>query len=261
MNRRFCLLRYGLLVVMELILLFGVSFTAFGLKPFQVKEYVTDNAGLMLMPEKQRSQLSNLLGDYAEQTGNQLLVITIPSLEDEDLVGFTERMFALNKPGQKGKDNGIIVLIAAQEHKIRIEVGYGLEGPVPDGKAGAIIREQIAPYFKAGEYSSGIIAGVYALIAAISPDYSLPADKPPSITNDDKKPDYLSFIFAFLFLFTPIIISLINNRQSKWRREGGYSESGFLSDFWGDSFDDSGSDGGFSGGGGDFGGGGASGDW
>jgi uncharacterized protein len=262
MNRRFCLLRYGLLVVMALILLFAVSFTAFGLTPFPLKEYVTDNAGLI--PEEQRSQLSKLLGDYAKQTGNQILVVTIPGLEGEDLVDFAERMFALNKPGQKGKDNGVILLVALKERKIRIEVGYGLEGPVPDGKAGAIIREQIAPYFKAGDYTSGIRIGVYALVTAITPDYNLLANKPPPVPaeHDDGGSLLMTLLIGLIVIIIAVAGVLSNSQSNRRRFRGGYSESGFLSgDSGGDSSDSSDSDDGFDSGGGDFGGGGASGDW
>jgi uncharacterized protein len=261
--------KYCLVIVLAFIFIFAVSFSAFGLKPFQIKEYVTDNAGLI--QEAERSQLSILLDEYAKQTGNQILVVTIPSLEEEDLVDFTEQLFTLNKPGQKGKDNGIIVLIAEQERKIRIEVGYGLEGPVPDGKAGAIIREQITPYFKNSDYASGIKSGVYALITAITPDYVLPSNQLPSmpVERQSRRGSFPGTLIIILIVIVFSIISSLRGSQtnrSRYRR--GYSQPWF----WGGGGFGGGSSGGglfggggggFSGGGGGggFGGGGASGGW
>ncbi len=263
MLQRIGLYRYYLVIVLAFILIFAVSFTAYGLNPFRINQYVTDNAGLM--PETERNQLSILLADYAKQTGNQLLVVTIPGLEEEDLIDFTENLFALNKPGQKGKDNGLILLIALQERQIRIEVGYGLEGPVPDGKAGAIIREQITPYFKAGDYVSGIKSGVYALINTITPDYALPANQLPSV-RVERRHSRGSLPGTLIIILIMIVFSIFSGSQTNRRRyRRGYSQPWFWGGggFGGGSSGGSsfGGGGGFSGGGGSFGGGGASGGW
>lgn len=258
MIKRICSRKIGLAMVLAAIFILAVSVAAFGLKPFTIREYVTDQAGLL--SETGRGQLANVLSEYAKQTSNQILVVTIPSLEEELLEDFTLRLAELNKPGQKGKDNGIILLVAAQERQVRIEVGYGLEGQMPDGKAGTIIREQMIPYFKNGDFNSGITAGAYAIITAITPDYPLSANQLPEIPVQSRRgrtsmPGIL--IMAIILGIFSWIGSLRNNRRVRrgysepWFWGGGGSGGGFSG----------GSGGGFSGGGGSFGGGGSSGSW
>ncbi|HYH04723.1 MAG TPA: TPM domain-containing protein [Bacillota bacterium] len=248
-------------------LLFVVSLagTVLALEPFAVNQYVTDRAGIL--GETEAGQLSQALAQYAGATGNQLLVITVPSLEERELVEYTEALFKLNQPGQKGKDNGIILFVAQQERKIRIEVGYGLEEAVPDGKAGTIIREEIAPRFKAGDFSGGVVAGMNALIQAISPDYqgnNLPESAPVRTRKSNRgfSPAAL-FIFILMVIFSGVFRQ--NNQQVYRRYRRGYSEpnlwgGGYSGGGW-SSGGSGGNDSGFSGGGGSFGGGGASGDW
>jgi uncharacterized protein len=258
MLKRIRPLKYGLAIVLAAIFILTVSVAALGLKPFTIREYVTDQAGIL--SETTRDQLSNLLADYDKQTGNQILVVTVPSLEGEDYIDFTEGLFSLNKPGQKGKDNGIILMVALQDRKIRIEVGYGLEEQVPDGKAGTIYREQITPYFKAGDFNSGITAGVYALITAITPDYPLPSgqiSEQPVRRKTGRSSLPLLIIVGLLVLISSLFGNSRNNSNRRFRR--GYSEPWF----WGGGggFGGGSSRGGFSGGGGGFGGGGAGGSW
>ena len=262
MNRRFRLIGASIRVwhfslLLAVLLLFSVSVNAFALKPFQIREYVTDNGGVLA--EGTVSQLRNVLFDYAKQTGNQILVVIIPGLEDEDLVDYTEQLFKLNQPGQKGKDNGIILLVALKERKVRIEVGYGLEGPVPDGKAGGIIREQITPYFRAGDFNSGITAGVYGLITAISPEYQLPRmQQETAAAAQPQTSRRFSFPGILIAIILIAIFSFIGRIGPRRRYYRGYSEPGL----WGGGSGGGGfGGGGFSGGGGSFGGGGASGGW
>ncbi len=259
MVKRISPFKYGLLVMLVFVLVIAVSLPAFGLQPFKIDQYVTDKA--VLLTETKRSELSRLLDEYAKQTSNQIVVITIPSLEQEELVDFTERLFELNRPGQKGKDNGIILLIAAKERSLRIEVGYGLEEQVPDGKAGAIIREQITPYFRAGDYASGITNGIYSLIKAITPDYSLAVNELPPLPVEHQGRGSLPLPFLIILIIIGFsIFGGIGGSQANRRRfRRGYSEPWF----WGGGFGggSGSSGGGFSGGGGSFGGGGASGKW
>jgi uncharacterized protein len=259
MFRRIRPFKYGLAIVVAVVLILVVSFAAFGLKPFTIREYVTDQAGIL--SEGTRGQLANLLSEYAKQTTNQILVVTIPSLEEESLEDFALRLAELNKPGQKGKDNGIILLVAEQERKVRIEVGYGLEGQVPDGKAGTIIREQIIPYFKNGDYNSGITAGTYALITAITPDYQLPTgqlQEAPPVQSRRSRTTFPGVLIMVVILGIFSWISSLRNNNRRVRR--GYSEPWFWGGGGGGGFS-GGSGGGFSGGGGSFGGGGSSGSW
>lgn len=253
MNKRW----FGLIIGLFLMGLFPGA--AFGLEPFKVDQYVTDRAGVLTV--SQRDQLSNALYQYAQKTGNQILVVTVPSLEGEELVDFTERLFELNKPGVKGRDNGAILLIAERERKIRLEVGYGLEEAVPDGRAGRIIREEIAPRFQNEDFYGGIAAGVIAVIKAITPDYTFEGAPAARTRGETGNSFPAAFIVAMIIVFFVIISSRHGSYQTYGRRYyRGYN--GPI--YWGGSGGfGSGrrSGGGFRGGGGSFGGGGASGGW
>jgi uncharacterized protein len=253
-------------LIIAFLFLAGFAGAALALEPFPIKGYVTDRAGLM--SEGERQQLGRELWKYDQDTGNQILVVTVPTLEDRETVEFTEALFELNKPGQKGKDNGIILFVAKAERKIRIEVGYGLESAVPDGKAGTIIRDAISPRFKAGDFGGGIRAGAAALIGAISPGYTL-ADQPaPVRSRPERDRSFPAALVVGLIIFA--FVSMAGNRGNQVRQgrlRRGYSEpwywggggfGGGSGSGWGGG---SGGGGGFSGGGGSFGGGGASGDW
>ena len=253
--------------IIALFLLMSFSGPVAGLSPFKIDSYVTDQASLL--SETERSELAVRLDQYARTTGNQVLVVTVPSLENEELVAFTEQLFTLNKPGQKGKDNGLIFLVALKEHQVRLEVGYGLEGVLPDGKTGAIIREQITPFFKNNDYYGGLSSGINAIITTISPDYALGKDTTVPVGRSKDR----AFPFAFLVAVVICFISFLGNigrgaRLQRYRHLRGFSEpwywggggsgGGGFSGGGGGGFGDGG---GFSGGGGSFGGGGSSGSW
>lgn len=244
------------------------SLTAFGIEPFKITQYVTDQAGIL--SESERTQLSKELYSYAENTGNQILLVTIPGLEvedprlvEEELVDYTEKLFELNKPGVSGKDNGLILLVAVKERKIRIEVGYGLEETVPDGKAGSIIRNEIAPRFQQGDYYGGITAGVYSIIKSITPDYEIESYQgtPARWREGSSFPSAL--VVALIIVLFTFLSGYQGNRTYHRRYRRGYSETGYWGGrgFGGGFRGGSSGGGSFRGGGGRFGGGGASGGW
>jgi uncharacterized protein len=231
---------------------------ALGLEPFKITRYLTDQAGLLSQAEG--DGIAGWLYDYAQKTGNQLLIVTIPALEGEELTDYAERLFERNRPGEKGKDNGLIMLIAREERKIRLEVGYGLEAAVPDGKAGVIIRDEMTPRFKEGDYYSGIVSGITAIITAISPDYTFSSGETVPIRERKRNNSLPSALVAALIIFLFTTFGSMRERQNhRSRRSRGFSEPWY----WGGGGGGfgGGSGGGFSGGGGGFGGGGASGSW
>jgi uncharacterized protein len=124
---------------------------------------VTDLTGTLSRGERER--LEAKLAAFERETTHQVAVLIVPSLEGEPIESLGHRIAATWKLGQAGKDNGVLLLIAKSDRRLRIEVGYGLEGVLPDGKAGAIIREVIAPRFRRGEFAGGIDAGVEAIMA------------------------------------------------------------------------------------------------
>lgn len=123
---------------------------------------VNDLAGNL--PSDRARLLEERLAAFEKETGHQIAVLTIPSLEGDPLEDFSIRVAESWKIGQKGFDNGAILLIAQKERKLRIEVGYGLEGVLPDAIASRIIREVIVPRFRANDYAGGIEAGVNAIL-------------------------------------------------------------------------------------------------
>lgn len=124
----------------------------------------------LLSPETVR-YLEGVLKAHEDSTSNQLAVLTITSLEGEEIEPYALRVAETWGLGQKGKDNGVLLLIVRDERKVRIEVGRGLEGDLPDITCGQIIRHQIIPHFKDGDYDGGTRAGVEAILAAIAGSY------------------------------------------------------------------------------------------
>ncbi|HTP41391.1 MAG TPA: TPM domain-containing protein [Nitrospiria bacterium] len=138
--------------------------------------YVTDDAGL-LTPQ-QIASLNQSLSDYEQRTSNQLVVLTVKSLDGQDIESYSIAVAEAWKPGRKGRDNGAILLVAPNERKVRIEVGYGLEGVLTDAKSAEIIRTILAPHFRAGDYYGGIVAAVAAMEAAIGGEFTAEREKP-----------------------------------------------------------------------------------
>ena len=126
---------------------------------------VVDEANI-LSPGVEQS-LSQMSEKHEQATGNQVVVLTMPSLEGESIEGYATRVFDAWKLGQKGKDNGVLVIVAPNDRKMRIEVGYGLEGTLTDAGASRIIREAMTPQFKSGNYEAGIQNGVAAIVEAL----------------------------------------------------------------------------------------------
>jgi uncharacterized protein len=126
---------------------------------------VTDNAEI-LSPGT-RSSLTERLKAHEDGTGNQIAVLTVPTLEGENIEDYAVKVFAAWKLGKKGKDNGILIMVVPKDRRMRIEVGYGLEGALPDARAGAIIRDVMTPRFKTGDYDGGVEAGVKAVIEVL----------------------------------------------------------------------------------------------
>src|SRR5207247_2763041 len=104
---------------------------------------------------------------HEDATTNQVVVLTVPTVGQMSIEEYAAKVFETWKLGQKGRDNGVLVVVAPQDRKMRIEVGYGLEGTLPDGAAGEIIRTWMTPAFKAGNYDKGIEDGVAAIVARL----------------------------------------------------------------------------------------------
>ncbi|RSK30251.1 TPM domain-containing protein [Hymenobacter metallilatus] len=235
---------------------------------------VNDLAG-MLQPQ-QVQQLERKLVAYNDSTSSQIAVVTVPTLGDYDIVGYAQQLYQTWGIGQKNNNNGVLVLIAQQEHKARIHTGYGLEGAIPDALAKRIISNTIVPAFKEEKYYEGLDRATDQLIALAKGEYKAdPATQPRAPrSREDSSGSGISFwlIIAVLILFI-----LFRNRGGGGggRRNRGFGGAMIPPIIFGDfsggrgvfgggggSWGGGGDSGGFGGfGGGSSGGGGASGDW
>ena len=130
-----------------------------------------------------RSALTAELKAHEDRTTNQIAVLTVKTLEGDSVEDFATRVFETWKLGQKGKDNGVLVVVAPAERRMRIEVGYGLEGTLTDAAAARIIRDRMTPRFKANDYDGGVRAGVEAIVATLEGRAETEAS---SVTPKDK---------------------------------------------------------------------------
>lgn len=207
--------------------------------------------------------LNRDLSAFADSTSNQVVLLIIPTLDDYPIEMFAYETATKNKIGTKENSNGILFIIAMKDKKFRIEVGYGLEGALPDALCGSILRNDVRPYFKDGEYFEGIKAGINSIKAATVGEYKAA----PKEKNRSKFKGYSSFIIIIIFIILSIISRIGRGRRGGGGRggfiflPGGFGgSSGSSGSSWG-GFSGGGGFGGFSGGGGSFGGGGASGGW
>ena len=237
---------------------------------------VTDTAG-MLTPD-QRSALEAVLADYEQQKGTQIAVLTIPSTAPEVIEQYGIRVADAWKIGRKGTADGVILIVAKDNpsdlRRLRIEVGKGVEGAIPDALAKRIINEDIAPHFRENDFYGGMVAGVNRIKSLLEGE-ALPAPPPREISPRTNGSSGFGIGLPLLF-FLFIVISGVM-RAMGGRRVGYMSGNralnhsiapliiggllGSLAGRGGGGFGGGGGGGGFSGGGGDFGGGGASGDW
>jgi uncharacterized protein len=144
-----------------------------GLRPVpQLTSRVTDLTGTLSTGERQA--LDNKLRDWEARTTNQLVVLIVPTTAPESIEDYSIRVADAWKIGQKGQDNGAIFLIAKDDKRMRIEVGYGFEGLLTDVTSRRIIGETVAPYFKQGQFAAGINAGVDRIISVVDGGKPLP---------------------------------------------------------------------------------------
>ena len=218
---------------------------------------VVDDA--QLIEPAVRAQLTQQLQAHEQATGEQLVVVTVPTLQGARIEDFGYLLGRHWGIGQKDKNNGALLIVARDERKLRIEVGYGLEERLTDAQASVIINQVITPAFKTGNFSQGISDGVAAMLQVLGGTPLDPASAAYASgdAGNASEPDFverhpLLFIFlAMLFILTMIVCQFLGILPSG----GGSGRSG------GGSSGGRSSGGGFSGGGGSFGGGGSSGGW
>ncbi len=216
----------------------------------KLTQRVEDKANV-LQPQ-QRAQLEEKLAAYEQRTGHQFAVLTVPSLDGDPIEDFSIRVAEAWRLGDKSRDDGLLLVLALQERRVRIEVGYGLEGVVTDAVAGRVIADDMTPLFRSGNYAEGLAAGLTRLMAAADGEAVGPARRPRNRSEGKAWVGPLIMILIFLFF----------SGGGRGRRRGFFMLPPFGMGGWtaggrrgGGGF------GGFGGGGGSFGGGGASGGW
>ncbi len=245
------------LAIAGLVLLCTIA-AAFALTLPPLSGRVVDQANII--PADTRSAITVKLAELESKSGIQLVVATVNSLEGQEIEPYANELFRTWKLGEKAKNNGVLLLVAPNEHRVRIEVGYGLEGTLTDALSKIIITNAITPRFKTGDFGGGIVRGVDDIITVLTTDASdwqarpaLRLDSEPTRSPIRDPTNWLIWLGIAVFLMLCII-----SPGFRW----------FALNFALDilfsavtSSSSSSSGGGFSGGGGSSGGGGASGSW
>jgi len=220
--------------------------------------YVNDYANIL--SDEVKAKLTGLSAEIENKTTSQLAVLTIDTTSPLDIETYAVKLFEKWGIGRKGKNNGVLILVAVKDRAVRIEVGYGLEGAIPDALAKNIIEKSIIPFFKNSDYNSGVLQGAAVVSNLIASEYNVKISELDNIKIgvSPKKASILDFLFMIF-----VIIIIVRARLfwvlpilGSGRRKGGYWHGGGIG----------GSSGGFGGGFGGFGGGfsgggGASGRW
>lgn len=238
--------------------------------------YFNDYAGVV--SENTANRLNRVLSEFERTNSSQVVVAVFPKMQSNSSIeDYVRRMAVEWKIGQKqgGKNNGVLLAVFTQDRRLRIEVGYGLEGALPDALARRIIDNEITPHFKRGDYNAGLIAGVNGILAATKGEYraaaggirgNAPRGLLERLVFNKFFPWHLLIGFFVLFSLLPAIFgrrrrgTMFDRRgRRRYHSDSGWGWFGGSGGGW--SGGGGGGGGGFSGGGGDFGGGGASGSW
>jgi len=244
----------GARLLVALLALLGAISAAAALNFPALSGRVVDQANII--PADTRGAITAKLADLEAKSGIQLVVATVASLEGQEIEPYANQLFRTWQLGQKDKNNGVLLLVAPNEHRVRIEVGYGLEGTLTDALSKVIIVNAITPRFKAGDIGGGITRGVDDIITVLTTDSSDWQARPAVRLDSEPARDPTNLflllaaaVFILLCIFVPGFRWFAFNFALDVLLSSGGSSSGGSSG------------GGFSGGGGSSGGGGASGSW
>ncbi|HHV07544.1 MAG TPA: TPM domain-containing protein [Firmicutes bacterium] len=244
--------------------------------PPQPAQSINDLAGLL--NEETRQELETIGAEIWEQTKADVVLVTVPSLDGVSIEEYALTLFRNWGLGDKDKNNGVLLLVdkerllQGQPGKVRIEVGYGLEGAIPDGKAGRILDEMVLPLWEQKDYNGGIRAGYMALVAAVGNEYGIDLGANTKLApaveyTSTNSGGFMSFILAVLpimiFFVVFLVTASLRRRYRRypwwWSAFGGPRRGPFDDDFFGGGGGTHGGFGGFGGGGfsgrGGFGGG------
>ncbi len=179
----------------KVLLLSALTLSGFALDVPNLEKRVTDLAGLLTT--EQSASLEEELRDLEVSDSTQIAVLIIPSLEGEVLEDYSERVATAWRLGQKGRDNGVLVLLAMKERQVRIEVGYGLEATVTDARSRRIIQDELVPAFRANRYFEGVRSLLAAVIQTVRGQYQGPVEKTPA-TESPEETGSLDWLALFI---------------------------------------------------------------
>ncbi len=207
--------------------------------------------------------LESKLQGFEDSTSTQIAILLFKSLNGEAIEDYSMKVFELNKLGRRGKNNGVLVVVAKDDRMARIEVGYGLEGVLPDALASQIVEREMKPRFREGNLYAGLAAGASAIIAATAGEYKA---QPKGEIAPTVSASLLLFAFIFFFFFfMPMLASRrrVAIHSGNWIYHSGWGPGfgGWSGGFFGGGGGGGWGGGGWSGGGGFAGGGGATGRW
>ncbi len=256
----------GKILVACIFLLFIFMGSVFALPNLTERGYVNDFANVL--NEETENYICYQGMALEEKTGAQVVVATVESLEGKDINEYSIELARYWQLGNKDKNNGLLILLAPNERKIKVEVGYGLEGKINDGKAGGFIDDYAVPYLKNNDWNGGIKSLYTIILKEVYEEYNIeiPSDVDSFISSENEKFNYYndtSTMESFIG-FVPIIVIVLILILSTRNKRGGGNSGGHSGTWYGGGFGYGGfgssgsSGGGFSGGGGSFGGGGAS---
>ena len=251
--------RAGWALLIVLLILASPAFAAVPKFP-PLTGRVVDDAGVLSASTK--SELTAMLAAHERVTGEQVVVVTLDSLQGYSIEDYGYQLGRHWGIGQKGKNTGALLIVAPKEHKVRIEVGYGLEGTLTDATSRTIIESSILPSFKRGDFDAGVVAGTTSILKVLGGNLVI---EPGAESNEPREgnnlaDDWMILIALVLWIVLVIILDHLGSANQIVRRMGRTIGPGtnYVGGGWGGGGS---SGGGFSGGGGSFGGGGASGGW
>lgn len=255
-----CMKKYSAILLSAVLLILSLSVSAFAAKyptPTQ-KFFVNDFADCISDADEQKMQ--SMAEELYEKSGAQVVCVTVDSLDGEEVRDYALGLGREWGIGSKNDNNGVLLLLAVDDRQVDIEVGYGLEGTLTDGKTGRILDTYAMPYLRDNDFSTGLYKAFSALIGETANEYGVEIDGSSLAPDEDEDEEYESskavVIDFIIFIIILLVIRKITGRTpfiffgggGNHRSGGGFSGGGFSG----------GSSGGFSGGGGSFGGGGSS---
>lgn len=202
-----------------LLSIFIISLNCFAATDYpKASNFVNDFSNVI--DDSLEKELNTLSKNLKDKTGAEIVVAVVESLDGQEVEEYANNLFRTWGIGDKEKNNGVLLLVSTGDRKIRIEVGYGLEGALNDGKTGAILDEFVVPYLKKDDYSNGIRNGYYAIFSEIGKEYGIDtnviAQSPPKTKKSQNDFGLIVFIIVI------IIINILFGKGGRGGRGGGF---------------------------------------